>query len=167
MVEESKIPRFYFDLKAAKKYLDQGQTPWTPAVNMFFALQQALIRIRAEGLENIWKRHELLASAVQAGIKALGLELFAKAPCHVVTSVKVPSGVDGKELVSFIQNEYGVRLAGGQADYKGKIFRFAHMGYMDKSDVVMGMGALEMALDRMGYKFTKGAGIGKVLEILK
>jgi aspartate aminotransferase-like enzyme len=94
------------------------------------------------------------------------LELFAPtAASDVVTAVKVPAGIDGEKLVKAMRDTYGVTIAGGQAELKGKVFRFAHMGYMEEFDIIIGISCLEKVLALMGYKFTMGAGIKAAEEI--
>lgn len=160
LVENSKLPKFYWDFKAYKKFLEEKkQTPYTSAVSLLLGLQEALRMIKEEGLEQILQRHAILASATRKAVEALGLELFAEAPCNVVTAVKVPEGVDGVKLVKMMREEYGVGIAGGQREYKGKIFRIAHLGYMDRFDVIIGLSALEIALSKLGYKIEVGKGI--------
>ncbi len=89
-IEEVKSPRYYFDLRAYKKsYTD---TPYTGAVNLVYQLNKGLEMIKSEGIENVWARHAIFGNAVRKGVKALGLELFAKKPGNVVTAVKVPEG---------------------------------------------------------------------------
>lgn len=160
LVENSKLPKFYWDFKAYKKFLEEKkQTPYTSAVSLLLGLQEALRMIKEEGLEQVLQRHAILASATRKGVEALGLELFAEVPCNVVTAVKVPEGVDGVRLVKMMRDEYGVGIAGGQREYKGKIFRIAHLGYMDRFDVIIGLSALEIALSKLGYKIEVGKGI--------
>jgi len=160
LVESSKLPKFYWDLKAYKKSLDEErETPYTSAVNLLLGLQESLRMIREEGLERILRRHAVLASATRAGVEAIGLELFAEAPCNVVTAIKVPEGVDGGRLVRMMSDDYGVGIAGGQREYKGKIFRIAHLGYMDRFDVIIGLSALEIALNKLGYKLEVGKAV--------
>jgi aspartate aminotransferase-like enzyme len=96
----------------------------------------------------------------------LGLELFAPAAgSDVVTSVKVPAGIDGEKLVKTMRDTYGVTIAGGQAELKGKIFRFAHMGFIEEFDIIAGISCLEKVLAQMGYKFQMGAGVKAAEEI--
>jgi aspartate aminotransferase-like enzyme len=160
LVENSKLPKFYWDFKAYKKFLDEKkETPYTSAVGLLLGLQEALKMIKEEGLEQILRRHAVLAAATRKGVEAMGLELFAEAPCNVVTAVKVPQGVDGVRLVKMMRDEYGVGIAGGQREYKGKIFRIAHLGYMDRFDIITGLSALEIALSKLGYKIELGKGI--------
>jgi aspartate aminotransferase-like enzyme len=166
LVEASKLPKFYFDYKKMKKSLEGKTTPFTPAVTLIVALKEALRMIKEKGIENIWNECILHAKASRAGMKALGLELFAEKPCDVVTSAKVPEGVDGGKIVKKLREEYGVSIAGGQAQLKGKIIRFAHMGYIGKADLLVGFACLEMVLSQLGHKFEKGKGVAAVEEIL-
>ena len=159
LVENSKLPKFYWNFKAYKKSLQEGQTPYTSAVSLVLGLQESLKMIKEEGLEKILQRHAIMASATRAGVEAIGLELFAEVPCNVVTAIKVPEGIDGSRLVRMMLEEYGVGIANGQREYKGKIFRIAHLGYMDRFDVIIGLSALEIALTKLGYKFEVGKGI--------
>ena len=159
LVENSKLPKFYWNFKAYKKSLQEGQTPYTSAVSLVLGLQESLKMIKEEGLEKILQRHAIIASATRSGVEAIGLELFAEVPCNVVTAIKVPEGIDGSRLVRMMLEEYGVGIADGQREYKGKIFRIAHLGYMDRFDVIIGLSALEIALSKLGYKFEVGKGI--------
>ncbi|KPK97064.1 MAG: class V aminotransferase [Omnitrophica WOR_2 bacterium SM23_72] len=166
LIESSKSPRYYFDLKAAKKAYEKTDTPFTPAIGLIIALNESLKMIRQDGLENIFARHRKMAEATRAAVKALGLELFAPlAASDVVTAVKVPQGIDGEKLVKTMRDTYGVTIAGGQSGMKGKLFRIAHMGYIDEFDIILGISCLEKVLLQMGYKFSLGAGVKAAEEI--
>jgi aspartate aminotransferase-like enzyme len=107
-----------------------------------------------------------MAEAVRTAVKALGLELFApNAYSDVVTAVKVPAGIDGEKLVKTMRDTYGVTIAGGQSEMKGKIFRFAHMGYIGEFDIITGISCLEKVLSQMGYKFQMGAGVAAAEQV--
>jgi aspartate aminotransferase-like enzyme len=167
LVETSKCPKYYFDLKEAKKALDKTDTPFTPAIGIIIALNEALKMMRAEGFENIFARHRKLADATRAAMTALGLELFApEASSDAVTAAKVPAGVDGEKLVKTMRDEYGVTIAGGQSEMKGKIIRIAHMGYISEFDIILGIACLEKVLKKMGYTFDIGAGVKAAQEVL-
>ena len=166
LVETSKCPKFYFDLNAAKKNLEKDTTPWTPAITLILQLQKALEIIKKETMEGMWKRHQWLADATRAAFGRLELELFSKRPGNVLTSVKVPSGVDGGKLVKTIRDKFGVTLAGGQGTMKGNIFRVAHLGYMDRMDVIIAISAIEMALSEAGHPVKMGSGVAAAEEIL-
>ncbi|MGE5308522.1 MAG: pyridoxal-phosphate-dependent aminotransferase family protein [Deltaproteobacteria bacterium] len=164
--ETSKCPKYYFSLKAAKKAYDSTDTPWTPAIGIIIALNEALKIIKAEGLENIFARHHKLAEATREACKKLGMALFAPmAYSDVVTAVVVPEGIDGEKLVKTMRDTHGVTIAGGQSEMKGKIFRFAHMGYMTEWDIIIGVSCLEKVLAQMGYKFQMGEGVAAAEKV--
>jgi aspartate aminotransferase-like enzyme len=167
LVEASKCPRYYFDLKKAKKALEKTDTPFTPAIGLVIALGVALKTMLGEGLSHIFERHRKLAEATRAAMRALGLELFApNAASDAVTAVKVPGGIDGEKLVKTMRDEYGVTIAGGQGEMKGKLFRIAHMGYIGEFDIILGISCLEKVLKKMGYGFDFGAGVKAAQEVL-
>jgi aspartate aminotransferase-like enzyme len=166
LIENSKCPKYYFDLKAAKKALDATDTPFTPAITLVIALCESLKMLKEDGLEKVFLRHKKMADATRAAMRALGLELFAPtAASDVVTAVKVPAGVDGERMVKTMRDTYGVTIAGGQAELKGKVFRIAHMGFIEESDIIAGIACLEKVLDQMGYKFSLGAGVKAAEEV--
>lgn len=166
LIEVSKSPRYYFDLRAAKKALASTDTPFTPAISLVIALNEVLRMMKQDGMENIFARHKKLADATRAAVKALGLELFTPdAGSDVVTAVKVPAGIDGEKLVKTMRDTYGVTIAGGQSELKGKVFRFAHMGYIEEFDIIAGISCLEKVLHQMGYKFTLGSGVKAAEEV--
>jgi len=166
LVEASKSPRYYFDLRKAKKALDKTDTAFTPAITLIIPLVEVLKMIKEDGLANIFARHKKMADATRAAMKGLGLELFAPtAPSDVVTAVKVPAGIDGEKLVKTMRDTYGVTIAGGQDELKGKVFRFAHMGFIEEFDIITGISCLEKVLTQMGYKFNLGAGVKAAEEV--
>jgi len=166
LAETSKCPKYYFDLKAAKKAYASTDTPWTPAIGLVIALNEAIRLMKQEGLEKIFVWHHTMAEAVRKAVVALGLELFAPdAGSDVVTAVKVPAGIDGEKLVKTMRDTYGVTIAGGQSEMKGKIFRFAHMGYIGEFDIITGISCLEKVLSQMGYKFQMGAGVAAAQKV--
>jgi len=120
--------------------------------------------IKKDGIEDVIKRHQKNAAAVRDAVKALGLELLAPdAYSDAVTAVKSPEGVDSTKLVKTMRDTYGVAIAGGQAQLKGKIFRIATMGYIRAEDLKVGIDTLETVLLELGYKFERGVGV-KALE---
>ncbi|HWP81961.1 MAG TPA: alanine--glyoxylate aminotransferase family protein [Bacteroidota bacterium] len=158
-MESSTMPRFYFDLRRALKSLQTNDTPFTPAVSLIVGLDKALEMIRNEGIEAIWRRHEKLASALRAGVKALGLRLFSDSPSNAVTPVWLPAEVEWRAFVKVLKGKYGITIAGGQDDYAGKIFRISHLGYYDALDMIVMISALEFTLRECGYSFEIGSGL--------
>jgi aspartate aminotransferase-like enzyme len=146
-VESAKLPRFNFDWRTLKKFLADRETPWTPAISVVVGQAAALKLLRAEGLENVWKRHDALAAHARREISGrLGLPFFAKAPANILTGIVLPDGVDGTKLLADILREEGITIANGQLHLKGKIVRLAHMGHISKSDVDEGVSALASRL---------------------
>lgn len=160
--KSKKTPKFYWSLEAALAKLTEEKlpdTPWTPNVSLVRQLQASLELIRIEGLENIWKRHQLLARATREAITALGLSLFTTSPSVSVTSVHSPSGIDSGEIVKKMRDEWGISIVGGQGTMKGKIFRIGHLGYCDRTDVLMTIAALECVLSDLGIPIELGVGV--------
>ncbi|MBF0339179.1 MAG: alanine--glyoxylate aminotransferase family protein [Nitrospirae bacterium] len=165
--ESSKLERFYFNLKAERKKLQENQTNFTSAVTLIIGLNEAIKLLEQEGLANVFARHTRLAHATREGVKALGLNLFAKElPSNSVTAVEAPDGVDGQKIYKVLRENYGVTTAGGQDQVKGKIFRIAHLGYADRFDVIVAISAVEMTLKKLGHPVTLGKGVAACEEIL-
>lgn len=165
MAGQSKCPKYYFDFTKARKAIQKTDTPYTPAVSLITGLNEALKMIRAEGLENVIARHSRLAQATRGAMNALGLELFSQYPSNTVTPVKVPVGVDGEKLVKNIRSKYGISIAGGQEEMKGKIFRIACLGYVNEFDLIAGISAIERELSEQGYKVELGKGVQAAQEV--
>ena len=168
LVEKAKSPRYYFDLRKARKAAAQTDTPFTPAIGIIIALIESLKLINQAGLQNLFKHYERLAKATRAAAKALGLTLFAQESCltNVLTAINVPSGMDGDKIVKRMRDTYGISIAGGQGEeLKGKIIRIAHMGCLDEYDILTGISCLEKVLKEMGHSFTLGAGISAAQKV--
>ncbi len=166
LIENSDIPRYYWDFKKAKKAQGKNQTPYTPAVSLICALRESLKLLREEGWENILARHAKLAEATRKAVLALGLKIFSKVPSNVLTAIKIPSGIDGGKLRKIMRDGYGVEVAGGQAGLAGKIIRIAHLGWMDASDMIVVLSVLEMGLVKLGYSVKLGKGLASAEGIL-
>jgi len=165
-VKTSKCPKYYFDFAKQLKSQQKNQTAYTSAVTLTMGLMQVLNWVREEGLDQVFARNQKLAEATKAAVKAMGMELFAKQnPSDVLTAVLVPAGIDGQQVVAKMR-EKGIWIAGGQAQAKGKIFRIAHMGYIEEQDLLGTLGALELVLNDLGYKVALGTGIKAAQEIL-
>lgn len=165
--EKSKCPRFYFNFKKERENLAKNQTNFTSPVTLIIGLNESIKLLRKEGLENVFKRHERLANATRAAVKALGLELYPKeSPSNSVTAVCAPAGIDGQAIYKNLREKYGITAAGGQDHVKGKIFRIAHLGYADTFDVIIAIAGLEMVLKGMGHPVKLGAGVAAAEELL-
>lgn len=157
---------FYFDLKKARAKLESSDTPFTPAHTLIRALRTSLKRLRAEGIENVWARTRRNAAAARAGFQALGLEQFAAQPTDGLTVGKVPAGIDGNVVLSKLEKQYGLKLANGQDELKGKIIRLAHMGYIDQFDVLAALSGLELVLAELGHAVEPGKAVAAAQRVL-
>ena len=168
-VEKSDIPKYYFNFKKElKKLAKDNETNFTPAVSLIMGLRESLKMIKEDGLEKMFKRHARLADATRAAAKALGLELYAPdSPSNAVTAIKAPAGIDGQKIVKILRDKHNITIAGGQSEAKGKIFRIAHMGYLDAYDIIMVVSALEMTLKELGVSVEMGKGVKAAAEILE
>ena len=167
--DRSDLPKFYFDLKKENKNQIAGKdtTAYTPAVSLIIGLAEVLKIVRKEGLANLFKRHETLARATRAAVKALGLELLAEdMPAESATGAYLPEKIDGREFIRFLRDEMGITMAGGQDHLTGRIIRIAHLGYYDTFDVIIAIAAIEMALDRFGHSVELGKGVAAAQKVL-
>src|SRR5262249_13388393 len=166
VIEKNPNPRtFYFDLKKARKNLQSNDTPYTPAHTLVRAMRVSLKKLVGEGMEKIWARQARYAAAARAGFQALGLELFAAQPNTALTVVKMPAGIDSSALLSKLEKQYGLKLANGQDNLKGKIIRLAHMGYIDQFDILAAIAGVELVLKEMGHPFEVGAGVAAAQRV--
>jgi aspartate aminotransferase-like enzyme len=161
--------RYYFDWnKTAKGQREQpANSPFTPAVTLWCALDVALGMIFEEGLEAVFERHAILARATRAGIEAMGLERFGPddPDANVLTAARLPDSIDGAALPKLMRDRLGITISGGQGELKGKIARIAHCGYYGAFDIVVALTGLEMALRELGYDAEPGAGAGAAQRV--
>ena len=148
------MPRFYFDLQAAQRYLERGQTPWTPAVSVLYGLSLALDKLLGEGMENVFDRHARIGQFTRNGVKNLGLTLLAQGEScasNTVTAINVPEGIDASQLIGMMRTEHDVVLAGGQGKLSGKVFRIGHLGSVSQEDIEQVLEALKVVLTKVGF----------------
>lgn len=164
----SRSPRYYLDLWAYRKAAAKGETPYTPNVSLFFALEESLRLIQEEGLERSFERHRLMRDMVRAGIKALGLPLYVddRWASPTLTAVSAIPGLDVEAFRRRVAAEFRVILSGGQSELKGKIFRIGHMGYATPLDMLTALAAIELGLVRCGVDVPLGAGVRAAQEVL-
>ncbi len=165
--ENSKLPKFYFDFKKERKNLAKNQTNFTSPVTLIIGLNASLKMLKAEGLKNVFKRHERLANITRKAVQSLGLELYSKeSPSNSVTAILSPPKIDGQAVYKNLREKYGITAAGGQGKAKGKIFRIAHLGYSDRFDVITAIAGIEMVLKGMGHPVKLGTGVAVAQELL-
>jgi aspartate aminotransferase-like enzyme len=160
--ERSDLPKFYLDLGKYRKSAAADSNPFTPAINLYFALEASLEIMQAEGLEAIFARHDRHRRATQAAMKAIGLPLYAAEGygSPAITAV-APEGIDAEALRKKVKDRFDILLAGGQDHLKGKVFRIGHLGFVCDRDVITAVAAIEATLQELGLaKAAIGAGVG-------
>ncbi|MDJ1184145.1 pyridoxal-phosphate-dependent aminotransferase family protein [Roseofilum casamattae] len=162
------LPKFYLDLGMYSKSAAKDSNPFTPPVNLFYGLQVALQMLKAEGLEQVFSRHQRSKTAIREAVKALGLSLFASddVASPAVTAV-APERVEAEKIRSTMRKQFNIALAGGQDHLKGKIFRIGHLGFIGDRDILTCISALEATLQQLGDTgFTPGAGVSAAAKVL-
>jgi len=163
---QARMPRYYWDFTKARDYLQKGQTPWTPAISICYALNSTLDLMLSEGLTNVFARHSRIAQMTRNGIRSLGLSLFSEDSyaSNTVTAVSAVGREGGKndptdylaaepqidvaKLTQILRDEYDVVIATGQGRLAGKIFRIGHLGLVKESDIKTILEALAKALPK-------------------
>jgi aspartate aminotransferase-like enzyme len=150
-IENAKSPAYYFNLSKIREFQKHWETPFTPALPLFFALDEALNMLKEEGIENRIKRHLICAEEFYSGVQELGLELFADQHCrsNTVIAVKNPEGVPDKDIRDLMRERYGVVIAGGMGKLKGTMFRIGNMGIVSDVEVEETLEALKGALSHL------------------
>ncbi|RLE52069.1 MAG: aminotransferase [Candidatus Methanomethylicota archaeon] len=159
---------YYFDFIKLKQYHDKNETPFTPAVPLLYALDEALKMIVEEGLENRFERHRRCARAFYSALETLGFEIFPEREVrsNTVIVAKVASGVDDAELRRCLKERHGVVIAGGMGALKGKVIRIGCMGIISEELVLKTVSALEEALISLGYDVKRGSAVSAAREAL-
>jgi aspartate aminotransferase-like enzyme len=159
-------PRYVLDWERTRTAQAKLDAPFTPAVSIVRALDVALGLLLDEGLEAAFDRHARLGRACREGAKAMGLELFSpdEERSAVVTAIRAPDGVDATEVVSALRDRFGITIANGQGQLKGKIFRIGHIGWFDVFDITTALAAVELVLTDAGAEIERGAAVTHALE---
>jgi aspartate aminotransferase-like enzyme len=160
---EATLPRFYFDWSTYRTFaaLPHPENPWTPAISVMQGLKAALDLYFGDGVEAAYARHERLSRAVKDGARALGLDLFGEGleGNWTVTAIRAPEGIDADTIADRMRSDFGCVIAPGQGPLKGTVFRIGHFGYFSELDIVRGLAALEMTLERLGFPVKRGAAV--------
>ncbi len=168
VIEKTEGTCYYLNLKKYKN--NKYKAPYTQPVSMTYGLKEALDIIEENGLENWINKHAVMAKATREAAKSMGLSLFPhdeKICSSTVTSIKVPDGVDGLDLIKLMREKYGIIVAGGQDHLKGKIIRIGHMGCVSEKEIIVTMACLQMALKELGYNTDLPSFLNKITESFK
>jgi aspartate aminotransferase-like enzyme len=162
----STAPRYVMDWERTRKAQAKLDAPFTPAISIVRALDVALGLLLEEGLEAAFDRHARLGRACREGAKAMGLELFSpdEERSAVVTAIRSPDGVDATDVVKSLRDRFGITIANGQAELKGKIFRIGHIGWFDVFDIITALAAVELVLADAGAEIERGIAVTRALE---
>ncbi len=167
LTETSNLPKYYTDLKKEKKSQEGFTTAYTPAVSLINGLNKSLNMMIDEGLENVYKRHEICRLATTAAVEAMGFKLLAEdLPSSAATGIYLPDDFDGAKFVKYMREKVGVTFAGGQDHLKGKILRISHLGYHDIFDTLTAISALELGFNKFGLKIPFGSGTKAAEEVI-
>ncbi|MBF2056574.1 MAG: alanine--glyoxylate aminotransferase family protein [Cyanobacterium sp. T60_A2020_053] len=148
--ETATLPKFYLDLASYKKANAENSSPFTPPINLMFALQASLQMMKEEGLSNIFARHQALTTLTRTKVKELGLPLFAEDECASLAITAVaPVTYQAEDIRKVMAKKYDIALAGGQDHLKGKIFRIGHLGFVSERDVLTALSSLEATLKEL------------------
>jgi aspartate aminotransferase-like enzyme len=150
-MDAAKATRYYFDLRKAREFAKNGQTPWTPPISIFYALAVALERYHAVGLDAQVERHARYAQIVRAAFEAAGFSIFSRPDAHSVTVVAAypPQGVDAAAFLTTLRERYGVVISGGQGELAGKIVRFGTMGDVSEVELHGALDAVQRVASEM------------------
>jgi len=164
--EKSNLPKAYFDLATYKASLEKAQTPATPAVTVFIALQESLRLMAEEGLEAIIRRHRDLARATRRGLQAVSLQIFAdeRYASPAVTAFRPPARVDARNLIRLLRDDHDTIVAGGQGKMEGQLVRVAHLGFVTLQDIVAFFSALELTLRDLNQPVEPGVAMTAALR---
>ncbi|MGE5227596.1 MAG: pyridoxal-phosphate-dependent aminotransferase family protein [Planctomycetaceae bacterium] len=169
--ETATLPRFYFDWREYKRFADlpHPENPWTPAISVMQGLQAALHLYFQDGLDGALERHRMLSRAVKDGVRAMGLDLFGEGleDNWTVTAIRAPEGIDADAIGDRVRADFGCVLAPGQGPLKGKVFRIGHFGYFNELDIIRGLAALEMTLERLGHPVKLGAAVAAAEQVFQ
>jgi len=164
-------PRFYFDWREYERFaaLPEPENPWTPAISVMQGLHAALELYFEDGVDVAMRRHRRLSRAVKDGASALGLDLFGEGldDNWTVTAIRAPDGITADEICDRIRADFGCVLAPGQGPLKGTVFRIGHFGYVSELDIVRGLAALEMTLERLGHPVKRGAAVAAAEQVFQ
>jgi aspartate aminotransferase-like enzyme len=159
-METATMPRFYLDLRKHFDAMADGETPWTPAIAVAFQVDEGIRLMQAEGQEGVFARHVTCAAASQAGLEALGFQLFADKAVRskTVTAALIPEGLDWKAFNGEIKRR-GLVLAGGQGKLTGKVFRLGHLGSVTLEEIVDALETIEAVSIEWGRDVQQGAAV--------
>lgn len=164
IAEKNQNRKFYFDLIKARDMLKKGQTPYTPALSVLFAVEEALHHFEEVGIDAVVADHYKHRNLVRTGLKAMGLKLLApdEIASPAVTAVACPEGIDPLAMRKLLREKYNIIVAGGQGKFAGNTFRVGHLGAVQSMDLIAVIAGLELALTELGADITLGKAVAEM-----
>lgn len=152
-------------------WLEKKVFPYTPSVSDLYALESVLSQVLEEGVPKYAARHAAIAKACRAGVRGMGLELWAareEVAGTAVTGVRFPEGITDRQLRGHMRDRYGVMISGGYGELSGQLFRLGHMGMAAHPTYLAAqLAVLERSLLDLGHKVELGAGVGAAMAALE
>ena len=168
---KTKVQSWFLDLNLVMGYWGEGAKRayhHTAPINALYALHEALVLLREEGLENAWDRHRLHHNALKAGIEAMGLQFVVDEAHRLpqLNSVAIPQGVDDAAFRSRLLKDYSLEIGAGLGVMAGKIWRIGLMGYAaNQKNVLLCLGALDAVLTDMDANINSGVAVSAANKI--
>jgi alanine-glyoxylate transaminase/serine-glyoxylate transaminase/serine-pyruvate transaminase len=166
--EKARLPRAYWDWQDMLKLNPKGFFPFTPPINLLYALREALLMLQEEGLPNVFKRHDRHAAATRAAVRGWDLEVVCENPSEYsssATAVFMPEGYDADKLRAVILENFDMSLGAGLSKLAGKVFRIGHLGSFNDLMLAGTLCGIEMGLSLAGVPHRAG-GILAAMESL-
>lgn len=167
--EKAGLPKSYWSWQAMLETYASGHFPYTPATNLLFGLREALRMLEERGLEAVWRRHELHASATRAAVEAWGLETVCARDSdfsHSLTAVLMPAGHSADAFRAVIEQRFNMALGNGLGRYRDRVFRIGHLGDFNDLMLIATLSGIEMALGLCAIAH-RGVGVQAALDMLK
>jgi alanine-glyoxylate transaminase/serine-glyoxylate transaminase/serine-pyruvate transaminase len=151
--------RSYWDWQPLVTSNKTGFFPYTPAINLLYALNEALEMLAEEGLPNVFARHDRYANATRLAVAAWGLELQCADPAAYapgVTAVRTPEGYSADNLRTVILEKFNMSLGNGLGRIDDRVFRIGHMGDLGVLSFTGTLTGVEMGLRAAGIPHREG-----------
>ncbi len=166
---KNKVTSWYFDVSMVEKYWGNDRVyHHTGPITMNYAIREALRIVFEEGLEKRFSRHKLASLALQRGVEALGLSMFAKEGARTPTlnTISLYDGLDDGAIRKTLLNDFNIEIGGGLGPLAGKIWRVGMMGHgATQANVVYFLSALEVIFKKMGYTEKVGSGVSACANV--
>jgi len=156
-------PRYFWDWRPILEQNRSGFFPYTPATQLLVGMREALRMLREEGLPQVFERHRRLAEGVRRAVNAWGLRILCQEPAaysNTLTTVVMPEGLDSERLLEATSRRLDVALGVGLGQLKGRAFRIGHLGWLNETEVLGAVAAIEVALNAVGASVPVGGGVG-------